>query len=121
MRFLQGVWAGPATAIGWLLALTFDERRWSGGVMIAEGARWPRRLGWRYRAITLGRVVLITDRSDEPLMTHELIHVKQWERWGPLFFIAYPLASLIALLRGGHYYRDNAFEAAACRGLEDDV
>lgn len=119
MRLVRRAWAFPGTLVGRLLALTFDARRWENGILVAEGARWPRRLGWRYRAITLGRVVLVTDRADEALMAHEAVHVGQWERWGPLFFIAYPVASLLAVLRGGHHYRDNAFEAAASRGPED--
>lgn len=116
-----GLWAGPATIVGWLLARTFDSRRKIDGILIAEGARWPRRLGWRYRAIALGRVVLCADRADDFLLEHELVHVRQWERWGPLLAVAYPLASAFAFMRGRHPYKDNAFEAAARRGLEDRI
>lgn len=44
---------------------------------------------------------------------HERIHVRQYERWGPFFIPAYFLAGLVAILRGGHGYRDNRFERQA--------
>ncbi|HEU4480687.1 MAG TPA: hypothetical protein VFS18_02280 [Actinomycetota bacterium] len=50
---------------------------------------------------------------DEDTLSHEAIHVAQYERWGMLLFFLYPLASLAAWLRGGHPYRDNRFERAA--------
>jgi hypothetical protein len=39
--------------------------------------------------------------------------VRQAEKWGPLFFPAYGVASLIAIARGRHFYRDNVFEREA--------
>ena len=81
--------------------------------MLCEGASWPRRLGWRYRAITFGHVVLCVDKIDERTFEHELVHVRQYERWGPFFVPAYFVASAVARSRGGHAYRDNRFEAAA--------
>jgi regulator of nucleoside diphosphate kinase len=65
-------------------------------------------------AITFGHVVLGRSAGDlERLRAHEHAHVAQYERWGPLFLIAYPLASLLALLRTGRPYHDNCFEVAA--------
>jgi hypothetical protein len=58
-------------------------------------------------------VVLSVDELDPTTLEHELQHVRQYERWGPLLLLAYPLASLRAFLIGGHYYRDNFFEAQA--------
>ena len=110
MRFL---WTGPWSLVGLVLALTFDSRRITHGVLLAEGARWPRRLGWRYRAVTLGHVVLCVDEADERLLDHELVHVRQYERWGPLFVPVYAAASVVAKARGGRAYADNHFEAAA--------
>jgi hypothetical protein len=107
------LWAAPCSAVGLFLALFFRKRYVTRGVVVAEGAGWPRRLGWRYRAITFGHVVLCVDELDPKTLEHELVHVRQYERWGPLFFIAYPLASLGAARRGGHPYRDNRFEAEA--------
>ncbi len=113
MRLLRYLWASPATLLGLCLSLGFDRRFVLRGVIVAEGARWPRRLGWRYRAITLGHCVLCVDEIDPELMAHEMVHVRQFERWGPLMLIAYPLASAGAAVSGGHHYDDNHFEAQA--------
>lgn len=80
---------------------------------MCEGASWPRRLGWRYRAITFGHVVLCVDDIDERLLEHELVHVRQYERWGVLLWPAYAVASVSAKLRGGNAYSDNHFERQA--------
>ena len=108
-------WASPASLLGLALAGSFDKRSVTRGILLAEGARWPRRFGWRYRAVTLGHVVLAVDELEPAVIEHELVHVKQFERWGPLMFLLYPLASLGALLSGGHHYRDNMFERQARR------
>jgi len=39
--------------------------------------------------------------------------VRQYERWGVFFLLAYPAASLLAAWQGGHFYRDNCFEVQA--------
>jgi hypothetical protein len=72
-------------------------------------------LGWHYRAITFGHVVLCVDEPDPTLIRHELAHVKQYERWGPLFVPAYVVASIVSMVRGGHAHTDNHFEVAARR------
>ncbi len=110
---LVRLWAGPWSLVGLLLSLFFRRRYVTRGVVLAEGASWPTRLGWRYRAVTFGHVVLSIDELDADTMQHELAHVRQYERWGPLFLPVYGLASVLAKLRGGHYYRDNTFEVAA--------
>ncbi len=107
------IWAAPVSLIGVILSLGFRRRKMLDGVLLAEGADWPRKLGWRYRAITLGHVVLAVDELDAATFSHESVHVKQFERWGPLLLVMYPLASLTAIVRGGHHYRDNRYEIAA--------
>lgn len=65
-------------------------------------------------AMTLGHVVI--GRDPECLQRtreHERIHVRQCERWGPLFIPAYLLASVFVKMRGGNAYRDNPFEREA--------
>jgi len=73
-------------------------------------------------AQTIGRTVFVKSYflhfrgyQDELvwLLSHELVHVKQWKKYGFLFAILYPMASLLALVRGKHYYRDNRFEREA--------
>jgi hypothetical protein len=64
--------------------------------------------------MTLGHVVLGQDLFLlDATRAHERVHVRQAERWGPLFLPAYVIASVAALLRGGNPYRDNAFEREA--------
>ena len=54
------------------------------------------------------------DRSTlAQLRRHEHVHVRQYERWGPLFIPAYLLSSLVQLLRGRNPYRENHFERQA--------
>jgi hypothetical protein len=83
------------------------------GVLVCEGATWPRRLGWRYSAITFGHVILSVGPAPDDLVAHELVHVRQYERWGPLFIPAYLAASSWARLRGRNAYSDNPFERQA--------
>jgi hypothetical protein len=65
-------------------------------------------------AMTLGHVVIARDaRALELTRTHERVHVRQYELWGPLFVPAYLLAGAWALLQGGHPYFDNRFEREA--------
>jgi hypothetical protein len=65
-------------------------------------------------ALTLGHVVIARDSwSLESSRTHEHVHVRQCETWGPLFVPAYLSAGLWAALCGGHFYFDNRFEVEA--------
>lgn len=113
MKNLRYAVAAPASLIGMALTPFFDRRFVTRGVVLAEGARWPRRLGWRFRAITFGHVILAVDELDDETMEHELVHVRQFERWGPLLLVAYPAASLVAAARGRRPYLDNHFEREA--------
>lgn len=113
MKWLRVVWAAPWSLLGAFLGLSFRSHRIVRGVLLCEGATWPRRLGWKYRAITFGHVVLCVDRIDDATLEHELVHVRQYETWGPLFVPVYLIASLSARARGRDAYRDNRFEVAA--------
>jgi hypothetical protein len=65
-------------------------------------------------AMTLGHVILAQSPADLELSyEHELRHVRQYERWGPLFVPAYLAASLWQKLHGRHPYWDNPFEREA--------
>lgn len=67
-------------------------------------------------AMTLGHVVLGRSRDDLDIARdHELVHVRQYERWGPFFLPAYLLCSLVLWLRGKNAYLDNPFEQEAYR------
>ena len=71
-------------------------------------------------AQTLGRIIVARETIPPGTIRHELEHVRQWSRFGPLFLTIYGLESLLAMLRGGHRYHNNRFELAA-RARERDV
>ena len=116
-------WAAPCSLVGLaigiaLLAFGAHARIVRGAVEIAlkpsahHCGRYTRAM--RYRAITLGHVILGVTADDlQASRDHEHVHVAQYERWGVFFFLAYPLASLWQLLRGRDAYWDNPFEVEA--------
>lgn len=65
-------------------------------------------------AITFGHTVLARTKDDlDHSREHELVHVRQYERWGLFFVPAYLGCSLWLMLRGKHAYWDNPFEREA--------
>jgi len=124
LRVLLYLWPLPVTLLGMLVALT---ARSSGGLLqrvdgVLEAAGgWPARVlrhGFPFSgavaAITLGHVVVgVSLDALTATRAHERAHVRQFERWGALMLVLYPLAGLIAWLRGGNPYRDNVFEREA--------
>ncbi len=110
-RIWSYAWASPNTAIGFafgLLAVLFGAQlRPRQGVFEFSGgglgrlfaAPW---LACPFRAVTLGHVILgygCGQRSTAS-RTHEQVHVRQYEQWGPLFLPAYcGLQPLAARLR----------------------
>ena len=114
-------WTSPCTLVGLLLvapAFLFGAKaRVVDGVIeianpLFEGPS-EKKL-WPFRAITFGHVVIGESAADLDLLReHEHAHVRQYERWGLFFFVAYPLASLWQLLRGKRPYFDNWFEVEA--------
>lgn len=105
------LWALPGTFIGFLLGATTRTRpRRLDYAWVFESTRGfaalHRRMG--FSAITLGIVVIMNRQLSPQEWEHELIHVRQWMGFGPLMFIAYPLASLAG-------YRRNPFETYARR------
>lgn len=121
MSWWRYLWAAPTTAVGLLVALlalaTGGRTRRVRGVLECWGGA-PRlllaRRPFRASALTLGHVIVgASDRALERCRAHEHVHVRQAERWGPLFIPAYLAAGLWASLRGRHHYRDNPFEVEA--------
>lgn len=123
-RVVGQLWALPVTIAGVLHALLLGAR--PAGV---KGLAWrwvaPARgpLAWffvkfRVSAYTWGACVVFRAPAllhDEGLHAHEEEHVRQTLRLGPFMPLAYAGASLLAVVRGGAAYRDNAFEIAARR------
>lgn len=123
LRLLSWLWASPWTAVG-LAAGAFGlatggrvQRpgvaiEFHGGAVPWIISRWP--CGPYTMAMTLGHVVLGRDAVClDVTRDHELVHIRQYERWGPLFIPAYLLCSALIWLRGGDAYRDNPFEREA--------
>jgi len=119
---LRYAWASPATLVGLALAAIAGAfgatARVRKGVVEVAGGRLTRLAGSSGAlcpiAITFGHVVLgVTHGALERERAHEHAHVRQYERWGVLFFPLYAASSCYALLRGSDPYRGNAFEREA--------
>ena len=111
LRVLAYVWTSPNTLLGLLLGLlAFQRPRRTEGILVFDshvrGSTWALRL-FRRSAITYGHVVLSSRPVAGSLLVHELHHVGQYERLGPLYI---PLYVLIWLFTG---YRGHPFEEAA--------
>jgi len=122
-RALGYAWASPNSLLGLLCALIAlatrgGVARVAGAIEVHDGAvRWMlERLGpGGAAALTLGHVILGRTRDDLAAhRAHEHVHVRQYERWGPLFIPAYLAAGAWAWLQDGDAYADNPFEREAC-------
>jgi hypothetical protein len=126
LRSLVYLWAFPTTFLGLLLLLitlvTGGQVRLVEGVLETCGGAsefYLRKvvglvLHGGASAMTLGHVVLGRDLDLlDVTRTHERVHVRQCERWGPFFLPAYLGSSLIAWMRGRRPYEDNIFEREA--------
>ena len=121
VRAWRYLWVAPCTLLGGvaaLPALLIGGARASivRGVIEISGppqlAWWARRLP--FEAITLGHLVLArTPQAMARLRAHERVHVRQAERWGPLFFVAYLALGAWQWLRGRGAYADHPFEVEA--------
>jgi len=123
-RIVVYLWTSPTSLPGCLLIVptlcTGGRCRVVDGVLEVSGgfAAWALKhctlLKGGATAMTLGHVVLARDLESHDLTrTHERVHVRQAERWGPFFLPAYGVASLVALLKGESAYRGNWFEKEA--------
>lgn len=117
------IWAAPCSVVGVVL----------GAAVLLLGGKAKRALGtleFTFRdseascgrlakslpfgAITFGHVIIaVTEQELTCSREHELVHVRQYERWGVAFFVAYPASSLWQLLKGRNAYWDNRFEIQA--------
>jgi hypothetical protein len=127
LSVVKWLWALPASLLG-LLAATLGlasggRVQFVDGVLEAYGGfvSWflQRGMPWMSSgaaAMTLGHVVLGCDRESlDRTRTHERVHVRQYERWGPLFLPMYLGYSLLLWLQRRDPYMDNPFEVEAYR------
>lgn len=120
MRIVGYVWAFPVTLLGLSLAMlavaTGGSIRLRGGVLETWGGAVGSLLrGSRYHrggaAMTLGHVILARDLDClEKSRSHELVHVRQFEQWGPLLLPVYWCVAVWLWYRGYHPYLDHPFE-----------
>ena len=113
-------WASPNTLLGFLAGLAVlalggrvrvvrGVAEFSGGLL----ASWVAG-AVRFNAITFGHVILgVSEAELAAARSHEHVHVRQYEAWGPFFLFAYAGSSLWQLLWGRRIYRDNFFERQA--------
>ncbi|WP_442507323.1 hypothetical protein SH528x_006236 [Novipirellula sp. SH528] len=118
IKGLAYLWASPYTIAGIAIGLILGGRfQRVDGVIEIHGPRiaWLlRRMLVPAQALTLGHVVFGQDESAlDFTRLHERVHVRQFERWGPLFVPVYLLFSLYLFLRGRDGYRENPFEIEA--------
>jgi hypothetical protein len=118
------IWAAPNSLLGVLFVPLALLR--GGRVRVVQGAlevhggwceiflRRCTLLKGGASAMTLGHVILGRDQLClDHCRVHEHVHIRQAERWRPLFIPAYLSASLWAWLSGRNPYRDNYFEREA--------
>lgn len=121
IRLGKIIWASPYTILGLMIGLVGLCPR--GKVL----RRWPLEfcdggVGWflsrlpsdYVMAMTLGHVILgRTEAALDICRQHELVHVRQFERWGPFLYPAYLVCFLFLRLRGKDGYLENPFEKEA--------
>jgi hypothetical protein len=117
------IWASPYTLLGLLLGgigLCTGGRAQIRGRAIefyGGGVKWlvtqlPH--GQFTLAFTLGHIILGQSAASLDISRdHEMVHVRQFERWGPFMGPAYLLSSLVLWIAGRQPYRDNPFEREA--------
>jgi hypothetical protein len=117
------IWASPYSVLGLVIGVvgicTGGTARIRGHVIEFYGGA----VSWFVRhlpgdqfvlALTLGHTILgQTDASLDIARPHEMVHVRQFERWGPFMGPAYLLCSLALWLMRRRPYLDNPFEREA--------
>jgi hypothetical protein len=120
---LAVVWAAPASVLGLLLGLlaliSGGVLRRCGRVIEIHGglaAKFLESFPGEPIAMTLGHTVIgRTAAALDITRRHELIHVRQYELWGPLLIPSYLTCSLGLWLVGRDPYHENPFEKQAFR------
>jgi hypothetical protein len=120
MRLIGYLWAFPMTAFGLFLALgavlSGGSTRCRDGVVEVTGGMVGfllrgNRLWWGGAAMSLGHVILARDAGCmERSRSHEMCHVRQFERWGLLLLPVYWFVAAWLWYKGCHPYLDHPLE-----------
>jgi hypothetical protein len=117
------LWAAPCSAVGIVLTAVLlalgGKAKWSSGALevtyrhsLASCGTLASKLP--FRGIVFGHVILAVTREElKTIGPHERVHVAQYERWGPLFFLVYGASSVWQLVKGRSPYWYNYFEVQA--------
>lgn len=123
VRLPRYFWAAPCSIAGLLIALLAlllgakaqvrdGTLQVVGGRLAVGISRLPTRL--KILAFTNGHVIFaISENVLDSYRGHELVHVRQYERWGLLFPLLYLGSSFIQVLKGRDPYFSNCFEQEA--------
>ena len=125
MKALLYIWVSPNSLLGVLvgcLGLVSGGKcqlkrgclEFYGGLVTWMLERIPNGTG--VLAMTLGHTIIgQTAQALHIARDHEQVHVRQFERWGPIFIPVYVTCSGNLWLQKKDYYRDNPFEVEAYR------
>ena len=123
LKTLFVIWTLPNTCVGLLVGFagTLFGGKWQfrrgcfefyGGPVTWLLQKMP--TGSGAIALTLGHTIFGQNLNCLDIARdHEHVHVKQYERWGPLFVPAYFLSSAYLWIQKKDPYRDNPFEVEA--------
>lgn len=111
----------PLWALGRVKPLGIRELAWV-WVLTPSAVTWVSKLWWGWAGITFGNIVVLRDdptgtEMGTRILSHELVHVRQYMKLGPLFLPLYGLFYLVirAFIPGSNGYYDNPFEVGARR------
>ena len=121
-RLFLLIWVSPNSLVGLLIGLsglsTGGKVQLHRGCLEFSGGV----IGWLLQRLPPGGVLAMTlghtivGQSESGLAVardHEQVHVRQYERWGPLFIPAYLSCSVLLWMQERDYYRENPFEIEA--------
>lgn len=123
LQLAKWLWAAPCSVIGLVFAaivmLAGGSAAWVSGALEVTYRSCDARCGrlaraLPFRGVVFGHVILAVTREElARIGAHERVHVAQYERWGPLFFVAYGASALWQLLHARSPYWHNHFEVQA--------
>lgn len=113
LHILAWIWSLPTELIGLLLLPFYGpiSATWFEGRLLIQVSRIAPSAA--VAGQTWGRVIYHKPLTSEQVLTHEMDHSIMCDRLGPLWLLAYSLASLISFVRGTGIYEGNWFEVHA--------